>query len=509
MNNDDLVQQLAVMRREIAKLKSQRVTYRSATVTAVDLVSGTFTADVPGAGELGGIAAEPQFMPTVGDVVRLSLAGAVPIHMPGRVGLQAINSAGEPYDVTTYGLDTAGIDPLTGDTLWGTDATGYSTVQGLSVNSDPIFEGTPLTELLASSGTGFYAGASRGSQTDPAATASGGGETGYYEMTAELEEGRIYELRSSNVWLRTSQTSTTRVALNVRYTVSTDPNVDPPAVSLSSPLFARDDAGVDGNNGLGRQAMINKLLSTTNGYAHYRFLVSVYSVGGSAYIEMGSSLNVDADLGFTVEPDVAQLYVVDLGNQPWTNRAVSNGGTTGAPALTPKKRYTFDYYPHWTRTFRGDGSVWGDSGDAYQGFTSYYPPNGNMAAQIGDFRRNFSGPGIASDLAGATIEGCWFWLYAKHWYANAGGTGIVRYHNNTGPGSLNNYAGLWTVGGWARGQGRWINVGIATGNGLRDGGAKGIQVGPAPTTASAYYGYFGGHADSGDARPRIRVTYTK
>lgn len=509
MSDGDFLQQIADMRREIASLKRERVTYRIGTVTAVDLVAQTYTADIPGAGELGGILVEdPSAMPLAGDQVRLMLAGAVPIHMPGRVGLQAINSDGEPYEATRYGRDAAGVDPVTGDTVWSIDELGFQTVQGLSVNSDPIIEGTPLTEMLATASSGFYAGASRGGVTDPAATASDGGETGLYEMTVEFQPGRMYEIKTSNVWVRPSQTTTNRIDLNLRYTVSTDPEVDPPPVTLASPLFSRDAGAVDGSNSLGRSASINKITSPP-GYAHFRFLVSLMSVGGSAYIEMGSGNYADPDLGFTVEPEVVQLYVLDLGGEPWTNRAVTNAGATGGSAQAPKRRYTFDYYPHWTRTFTGGGGVYGDGGSAYQGYTSYYPPNGNMSAQIGDFRRNYSGPGIASDLAGATIEGCWFWLYAKHWYANAGGTGIIRYHNNTGPGALNNYAGLWTVGGWARGQGRWVNVGIATGNGLRDGGAKGIQVGPAPSTASGYYGYFGGHADGGSLRPRIRVTFTK
>ncbi len=88
--SDYLLEQLGEVRADVADLKRQRVTYRMATVTAVDPVMSTFDADVNGAGLLEGIAAEPAFMPAVGDEVRLSLSGATPVYQPHRIGEGAV-----------------------------------------------------------------------------------------------------------------------------------------------------------------------------------------------------------------------------------------------------------------------------------------------------------------------------------------------------------------------------------------------------------------------------------
>jgi hypothetical protein len=534
--SDHLLREIAAMRAEIAELRRQRVTYREATVTAVDTVAGTYTADVAGAGLLVGIPEQAGFLPVVGDTVLLPIEGATPVSSrPARVSADVVTSGrisaetditigdpaadhasidaqrlaflstapdGSPVEVARFGRQQGGVDSATGRQAWTITDEGVATVQDLSVVGDPIIMGTRFSAHIAPFAR-FQAAASRGSHTDPALTPSGGGEVGFYEMTVELQPGRIYLLQSSNIWVRPGETGCNRIDLNVRYTVSVDPAVDPAAVSLTSPFFTRSAAAeYGGASNLGHNAIVSKILRPKT-YAHFRFLLSLYSAGGSAYIEMGSENHAVAELDDVIEPEVAQLFAVDLGVHPWTNRAVTNtGGST--PAAT--KKYTYEYTARWTRWFRGDGSVHTDNGDAYQGYTPYYPANGDQASQIGDFRRVSSGQLLKDDLSGATMEKLEVYLYAEHWHYAAGGTAVIRYHNNTGPGSLNNYAGDKRIAGWARGEARWVDITEWAGH-FAGTGAKGIQVGPSGGTDPEFYGVFHGH--TGSRPPRLRATFTK
>jgi hypothetical protein len=497
VSGDPFLEQLAEMRREIAELKRRLPTYRAATVTAVDPLASTFAADVPGAGEIVGIPSAPQFLPVVGDEVQLDLFGATPVYRPKRLTTWAATPEGIPYQTTDPGQQYSGTDAA-GNTTWQITRDGHQTVRGLSVTEDPIFRGVPLSSQIAPLAQ-FHAGASRGAEIDPALTPSAGGEVGYYEFTVEMEPGRLYLLLSSNMWIRAG-TGTTRVDVNLRYVVSTVRGTDPPAVSLSSPRWARWSEVVSGD--IGHGVVLSRLMRETK-YAHFRFLLTLHSFGGSAYFEMGSENHTSAALEKTVEVDVVQMAVIDLGAHPWTNRAVTNSGGSTPAAV---KRYTYEYYARWTRRFRGDGTVHSDSGDAAQGYTPYYPANGDQASQIGDFRRASTGELLASDLSGATIEKFEVYLYAKWWHYTDGGTGIIRYHNNASPGARNNYAGDVRIGGWARAQGRWVDI-TTWGALFRDGGAKGIQVGPSGGTDPLFYGYFDGH--TGSRPPRIRATFTK
>jgi hypothetical protein len=533
---DHLLREIAAMRAEIAELRRQRVTYREATVTAVDTTAGTYTADVAGAGTLVGIPEQAGFLPVVGDRVLLPIEGATPVSSrPARVSADVVTSGrisaetditiGDPaadhasidanrlaflatapdgttVEVVRFGRTLGTTDAATGQQTSSVTEQGHYAVQDLSVTNDPILIGTPFTQHIAPFAR-FHAASSRGSVTDPALTSPGGGEVGFYEMTVELYPGRIYLLQSSNIWVRPGETGTNRIDLNVRYTVSTDPAVDPAAVSPTNPLFTRSPAAeYGGTSNLGHNAIVSKILRPKT-YAHFRFLLSLYSTGGSAYIEMGSENHTVAELDDVIEPEVAQLFVVDLGVHPWTNRAVAN---TGSSAPAAKKKYTYEYTARWTRRFRGDGTVHTDNGDAYQGYTPFYPANGDQASQIGDFRRVSSGQLLKDDLNGATMEKLEVYLYAEHWHYAAGGTAVIRYHNNTGPGSLNNYAGDKRIAGWARGEARWVDITEWAGH-FAGTGAKGIQVGPSGGTDPEFYGVFHGH--TGSRPPRLRATFTK
>jgi hypothetical protein len=498
--NDDLIRQVAAMRQEIADLKGKRTSFRQATVVATDTDTATFTADVDGAGWLSGIPVPLEYLPEVGDVVPLSLDGATPIYRPSPTRITALDAEGNPYQVAKLG-QPSGIVDSNGNTIWQVDENGRQTTQDLSVNGDPILMGVPFTEHIAPFAK-FQAGASRGGNIDPAATSAGGGETGYVEAAFEFEPGIPYEIKSSNIWVRPSQTTTNRIDVNVRYTVSTTRGVDPPSVNLSSPLFMRHVQATDGNfSTIGHQVILQRIFKVPV-YAHIRMLISLGSVGGSAYIEMGSANHTDGTLGVTIEPEVVQLYVNDLGYHPWTNRAATNTGS-GSPAAIKKE--TREYTATWSRRFRGDGTTQSTGGNVAQGYNPNRPDLGDQKSQIGGFQR--SGVDIATDLASSTIEKLELRLYGQHWSKRTGGTALIHYHDNTAAGTWSTVsAAEIQVPGWGRGEERWVDITDWADEFLADT-AEGIAIGPSGGIDPLYYGVF--HGPAGASPPVIRATITK
>lgn len=452
--------------RRLERLESRRVTVRGATVTAIDTATATFTADVEGAGIVSGIVSAADFMPSVDDVVTIELHGPVPFHRVGRVTAE----------------DLVALDDL-------------------SVDSDPKFMGLPFSEHLSPKAE-FQAGASLGSVTDPALTTAG--ETGFYEATMEFFPGELYEWKSSNIWIRPNA-GTTRMDLNCRYTVSADPNTAPPAVSTASNLYARWVQACDGTaNTIGFGAVLQRLVKYPN-YAHFRFLLSLVSSGGTGYIEMNSASHSNATTGTVIEPECVQLWATTQGVHPWTNRAVLNSGA-GTPAAVTRKVYT--YYPNWSRRFTGSGAIHSNQSHAAQGQAPDNAANGNQASQFGDFKRNGTGNSIATDTSGATIEKVECYLFARETGLANGLTASIKYHTNTSaPGSLSGGAGTAVnVSGWKASQGLWVDI-TQWASVFQAGTAKGIQIGPGISTSAAYFGVF---ADDNDARPpALRVTFTK
>lgn len=104
------VRPIAALSERVEKLEQDKVTYREATVLAVDAPGSTFDADVANTGRLNGISAPPQFLPAVGDTVRLEMFGAVAVYRPQRVGAGTVGVtelAGYVNTQITTALDTA------------------------------------------------------------------------------------------------------------------------------------------------------------------------------------------------------------------------------------------------------------------------------------------------------------------------------------------------------------------------------------------------------------------
>lgn len=203
-----------------------------------------------------------------------------------------------------------------------------------------------------------------------------------------------------------------------------------------------------------------------------------------------------------VGPIIAQSGAYNTGGGTYTT-----GGSTTPPPPTadppdPIKTYTTRYGVNWGRTWKQDGSVnTVAGGEAIQGY--YSGLNGNQKAMLG-----FADETIRANLAGATVKSCKLYLYANHWYNNAGGTAIIGTHNvDEIPGSFSGNTDRIRIGDneakWPKPGGRVVNLGTTIGNEFKNNTAKGITLGPGPSTSHEYYGKFkisGGY---------LEFTYTK
>jgi hypothetical protein len=199
------------------------------------------------------------------------------------------------------------------------------------------------------------------------------------------------------------------------------------------------------------------------------------------------------------------LSVEDIGptitRQGYSVPATGGGGGGGSPPTT----YTKTYAATWTGSYQGDGDRRNSNGDMYHG--QYDSTQGNQKSVIG-----FANATIQSDLAGATITKVELALKNKHFYYNDGGTVVIGHHNSTASSAPASYPGGTTSvvnsTNWAKGAAKYVSIGTAFGNGLRDDTIEGIIIGPGDSTSKTFYGYFAGYNDATN-RPKLRITYTK
>lgn len=210
---------------------------------------------------------------------------------------------------------------------------------------------------------------------------------------------------------------------------------------------------------------------------------------------------------------------------------VDAGGDAGAPATAtttpvggpvepdPEPAAAQSYTTVWTATasdtFRSSGVKRADlPGEMGQGYSSPSSINGNQRA-IALFTGTASsgdhaGQSITTALTGATVSKVEVYLYANHWWSSAGGTGKVGWYNGTAmPATFTGGSPSVTVPGWRRDSGRWVNITTnALISALIAGTARGVTVGPAPSSSSEYYGIFNG-ATAANGKPLLRITYSK
>jgi hypothetical protein len=194
--------------------------------------------------------------------------------------------------------------------------------------------------------------------------------------------------------------------------------------------------------------------------------------------------------------DNGRVYVEDLG--PVLDYGSYDMGTGTAPVQT----YTKTYSASWSGSYQADGDNRNIS-ECYQGY--YSLTNGNQYSLIG-----FPYATIQSDLSGATITKVEVYLNNNHFYNNSGGTAVIgthTYSSEPGNASLSSVDEDITRSSFTYGQAKWVTVSNSIGTALKNNTAKGIALGPGPTTSTTYYGYFAGNGQSGE--PQLRITYQK
>jgi hypothetical protein len=176
--------------------------------------------------------------------------------------------------------------------------------------------------------------------------------------------------------------------------------------------------------------------------------------------------------------------------------AVDNdGGGTGTPPPVPQQYY-WEGGAEWGATWRGNGSKRTDTADLYQGY--YSGTNGLQHASWG-------WPDLTGMLSGATVDRAETWLYTPHWYSAGGGVACIGFHSQLGEPA--DWTGALDVRqyGFARGEGKWIDLNDWKGN-IQNGGFRGLAFAP-PNTSSTFYGYAAGDGQPGG--PVLRIWYTK
>lgn len=198
-------------------------------------------------------------------------------------------------------------------------------------------------------------------------------------------------------------------------------------------------------------------------------------------------------------------------------RAVDEGGnegrfspytklkTLGVPTTGPQIEYrtvTLRFNAQWSGTYTSAGAraTW-KGNDCYQGVVS--GGNGNERSLIG-----FDDGYVRGQLTGVTVTNAYVWLYFKHWYRNSGGTAIIGTHDyGARPGtwaSSHVSSNRVRSSGWPKPGSRQIALGSTVARMFKNGNAKGIALGPAPSSSSIYYGVAKG-AGSGSLSPRLII----
>lgn len=191
-----------------------------------------------------------------------------------------------------------------------------------------------------------------------------------------------------------------------------------------------------------------------------------------------------------------RIWIEDLGAFITYDSFDATGGTP------PTQQYVKTYAANESASYQEDGSNRGVA-SCYQG--RYSATNGNQFSMIG-----FDDATIRSNLSGATINKVELYLNNNHFYSNSGGNAVIGTHNQTtlsGSHSSSQINDNLQQTHFDLGQAKWITIPNSIGNALRDNTAKGIALGPGPTTSQSYYGYFAGNGESGE--PQLRITYTK
>jgi hypothetical protein len=210
------------------------------------------------------------------------------------------------------------------------------------------------------------------------------------------------------------------------------------------------------------------------------------------------------------------FWVEDIGPSDWfeNNAIINDGGWASAasgggvslvtPNPNPVKSYRRTYTGIWHGTYDGDNQWMSTREDIWQGEWA----GENLRGLIG------FPPDMVTDLTGATIAKATLTMYASDWKRSSGGTASIGWHNHVNRPDEWEPAGF-TVADDIQREDDWPKigtVGVILNSTMKAafaaGTAKGIAVGPGPSTSTIYSGHFDSEENSVHA-PTLSVVYTK
>lgn len=390
-------------------------------------------------------------------------------------GIRAyVQDEGLPAQVSWFGRDVGVVDPATQVVVGGINETGDLFGRSIStLDADPIFGGTPLSEVLWQYPRGIVA---RGEYPAIGITGATNTEAALAEIAFDAIPGRGYALYFPPT--EYILTSGDKFGLHVRGTF------DGSAPSTTSAEF---DSWTQGKLTTGWNSMVPYYvyLGTPATEQTWRLLIT-YGIGTGS---TGAKVNLNNIRSFFVRdegPHLANTAIVHA----------TTGGTTGGGGSTAtKKQYIYESGANWQRTWNQAGSVIYDD-EMHQGYGDSF--NG--------VRRASAGWTALPSMTGATVDKVEIYMESYWWWNVSGGTLYMGNHGTTSePASWPGQADTQSISFTARSQGKWMTMPAGWRTVIGNNTMKGISI-SAPSTAATYYGKFRGQAYG---RPRIRITYTK
>jgi hypothetical protein len=214
----------------------------------------------------------------------------------------------------------------------------------------------------------------------------------------------------------------------------------------------------------------------------------------------------------------ALFWIEDMGDVGFFNNTAylnPGDGTTTAPT-NGGGNFTATYQCTWSGSYAGIDS---DDWDTYQYMDDYLDriAQGQYDSSRGNQRSLIGLPSsqIVSDMTGCTVSEIKLVMYMPHSFYDYGTDCVIGTHDYT------SRPGYWAVShvfqdrmryyGWPKSSTRAVTLTDGMVDDIVSGTAKGIAIGPGPTSDIYYYSYFNG-ADptiTSSNRPYIEITYSK
>lgn len=365
-----------------------------------------------------------------------------------------------------------------GSTNFNIDEDGNAVFQSLTAQ-DITLNGTNLADTLNALPAGIQA------VTSLAGTSAryNGTELVFARLLfPNFRASRQTVIGASNIYVAKSATTIAYVLIRIRINWGSDPGITGTELMRHQIIFP------DSNNN--SQSITLRHPWTNSGHD-----------GEDLYVNFTfSASTADATTGAFISAQTgSRVYVEDMGPAPDYQTYTMVGGSTPPP---PPTQYVKTYSANGSGSYQSDGTNRGVA-QVYQGY--YSSTNGNGYSII-----TFPYSTIQSDLSGATINKVELYLDNTHFYSNGGGQAIIGTHNQTS--ASGNHASSQITDDITRvsftyGQAKWVTIPNSIGTALKGNTAKGIALGPGPSSSQSYYGYFQGATQTG--KPQLRITYTK